>query len=46
MNDLGQPMPVTAYFTAVGLRALMQDPTSVRTWPQQQMFRVLSHNDI
>jgi hypothetical protein len=30
-------MPVTAYFTAAGLRALMQDPASVRTWPQQQM---------
>jgi len=30
-------MPVTAYFTAVGLRALMQDPASVRTRPQQQM---------
>jgi mono/diheme cytochrome c family protein len=35
--DLGQPMPVTAYFTALGLRALMRDPASVRTWPHMQM---------
>jgi hypothetical protein len=30
-------MPVTAYFTAAGLRAVMRDPASVRIWPQQQM---------
>jgi mono/diheme cytochrome c family protein len=35
--DLGQPMPVTHYFTAAGLRALIRDPKSVRTWPRQQM---------
>jgi mono/diheme cytochrome c family protein len=35
--DLGLPMPVTAYFTAAGLRAVMRAPASVRTWPQQQM---------
>lgn len=35
--DLGQPMNPTQYFTAQGLRALIRDPKSVRTWPQQQM---------
>jgi mono/diheme cytochrome c family protein len=35
--DLGRPMPVTAYFTALGLRALIRDPASVRTWPRMQM---------
>lgn len=35
--DLGQPMPVTVYFTAAGLRALMRDPSAVRNWPQMQM---------
>lgn len=36
--DLGQPMNVTTYMTPLGLRALIRDPKSVRTWPQQQMI--------
>jgi mono/diheme cytochrome c family protein len=35
--DLGLPMPVTAYITEAGLRALMRDPAAVRTWPQRRM---------
>lgn len=35
--DLGSPMGPTQYLTPVGLRALIRDPKSVRTWPQQQM---------
>jgi mono/diheme cytochrome c family protein len=35
--DLGQPMAATEYMTERGLRALVRDPKSVRTWPQQQM---------
>jgi mono/diheme cytochrome c family protein len=35
--DLGAPMNPTQYLTAGGLRALIRDPKSVRTWPQQQM---------
>jgi cytochrome c2 len=35
--DLGQPMAATDYMTEQGLRALLRDPKSVRTWPQQQM---------
>jgi mono/diheme cytochrome c family protein len=35
--DLGQPMAATEYMTEPGLRALVRDPKSVRTWPQQQM---------
>jgi mono/diheme cytochrome c family protein len=35
--DLGQPMAATDYFTEPALRALVRDPKSVRTWPQQQM---------
>ena len=35
--DLGLPMPVTAYFTRAGLKALMRDPAAVRNWPQRQM---------
>lgn len=35
--DLGAPMPATAYITPAGLRALIRDPKSVRTWPSQQM---------
>ena len=35
--DLGQPMAATDYMTEAGLRALVRDPKSVRTWPQQQM---------
>ncbi len=35
--DLGQPMNPTRYMTTAGLRALIRDPKSVRTWPQQIM---------
>lgn len=35
--DLLRPMPATAYLTPAGLRALIRDPKSVRTWPAQQM---------
>jgi len=35
--DLGQPMNVTAYMTPAGIRALIRDPKSVRTWPAQEM---------
>jgi mono/diheme cytochrome c family protein len=35
--DLGQPMSPTRYFTPEGLRRLIRDPKSVRTWPQQAM---------
>jgi len=35
--DLGRPMNVTTYMTAAGLHALIRDPKSVRTWPEQQM---------
>jgi mono/diheme cytochrome c family protein len=35
--DLGQPMAAIDYMTEAGLRALVRDPKSVRTWPQQQM---------
>lgn len=35
--DLGQPMAATEYITEPGLRALVRNPKSVRTWPQQQM---------
>ena len=35
--DLGAPMNPTQYFTPQALRALIRDPKSVRTWPQQQM---------
>ena len=35
--DLGRPMAATDYMTERGLRALVRDPKSVRTWPQQQM---------
>jgi hypothetical protein len=35
--DLGRPMNATAYLTDQGLRALVRDPKSVRTWPLQQM---------
>ena len=30
-------MNATDYVTEPGLRALIRDPKSVRTWPQQQM---------
>ncbi len=35
--DLLRPMPATAYFTEAGLRALIRNPTAVRSWPAQQM---------
>ena len=35
--DLGRPMSPTQYFTKPGLRALIRDPKSVRTWPEQHM---------
>lgn len=35
--DLNQPMNPTRYMTPGGLRALIRDPKSVRTWPAQQM---------
>jgi mono/diheme cytochrome c family protein len=35
--DLGQPMNVTDYVTAAGIRAIVRDPKAVRTWPKQQM---------
>ena len=35
--DLGQPIGATDYLTEAGLRALVRDPKSVRTWPQQRM---------
>ncbi|HRN85374.1 MAG TPA: c-type cytochrome [Hyphomicrobium sp.] len=35
--DLGRPMNVTEYLTPIGLRALIRDPKSVRTWPGQHM---------
>ena len=35
--DLGSPMNPTQYFTADGLRRLIRNPKSVRTWPQQMM---------
>jgi cytochrome c1 len=30
-------MAATDYMTEAGLRALVRDPKSVRSWPQQQM---------
>ncbi len=35
--DLGQPMSPAQYFTADGLRKLIRNPKSVRTWPGQIM---------
>lgn len=35
--DLGQPMSPAQYFTPDGLRKLIRNPKSVRTWPQQVM---------
>lgn len=35
--DLGRPMSPTQYLTDAGLRALIRDPKSVRTWPEQHM---------
>ena len=35
--DLGWPMNPTQYLTEGGLRAIVRDPKSVRTWPEQRM---------
>ncbi|PWC32548.1 cytochrome c [Azospirillum sp. TSO35-2] len=35
--DLNRPMNPTEYLTPAGLRRLIRDPRSVRTWPSQQM---------
>ena len=35
--DLGQPMNATQYMTEAGLRALVRNPRSVRSWPGQKM---------
>ena len=35
--DLRRPIAATDYMTEQALRALVRDPKSVRTWPQQQM---------
>jgi mono/diheme cytochrome c family protein len=35
--DLNLPMNATEYMTPKGLHALIRDPKSVRTWPEQRM---------
>jgi mono/diheme cytochrome c family protein len=35
--DLNRPMNPTEYMTPAGLHALIRDPKSVRTWPEQKM---------
>jgi mono/diheme cytochrome c family protein len=35
--DLNRPMNPTEYLTPGGLHALIRDPKSVRTWPEQRM---------
>ena len=35
--DLNRPMNPTEYLTPAGLKRLIRDPRSVRTWPGQQM---------
>ncbi|MCP1610192.1 mono/diheme cytochrome c family protein [Azospirillum lipoferum] len=35
--DLNRPMNPTEYLTPAGLKTLVRDPRSVRTWPNQQM---------
>jgi mono/diheme cytochrome c family protein len=35
--DLGSPMSPTQYLSEAGLRAIIRDPRSVRTWPEQYM---------
>ncbi|WP_377808219.1 cytochrome c [Azospirillum sp. A29] len=35
--DLNRPMNPTDYLTPAGLKTLIRDPSSVRTWPGQQM---------
>ncbi len=48
--DLGRPMGPTQYMTLAGLRALIRNPKSVRTWPLQRMqgfpATVLSDTDL
>jgi mono/diheme cytochrome c family protein len=48
--DLLRPLPATAYFTEAGLRALIRNPSGVRSWPGQQMpgfdFATLGDSDI
>jgi mono/diheme cytochrome c family protein len=48
--DLGRPMNATQYLTDRGLRALIRDPRTVRTWPEQRMTgfgpRTLPDNDL
>jgi mono/diheme cytochrome c family protein len=34
--DLGRPMNAVNYLTEQGIRALVRDPTSVRTWPRNR----------
>jgi mono/diheme cytochrome c family protein len=36
--DLGLPMAVTRYLSDFGLRAIIRDPASVRSWPEQHMI--------
>jgi mono/diheme cytochrome c family protein len=36
--DLGRPMSPTQYLTDTGLRAIIRNPKSVRTWPEQRMI--------
>ncbi len=45
--DLNRPMNPTEYMTPGGLHALIRDPKSVRTWPEQKMpgFRPSSMSD-
>ncbi len=35
--DLGRPMNATQYLTEAGLRAIIRNPRSVRSWPNQTM---------
>lgn len=48
--DLGQPMGPTQYMTPEGLRRLIRDPASVRTWPERRMQNfdeaTLSNDDL
>jgi len=48
--DLGQPMGPTQYTTMEGLRRLIRDPASVRTWPERRMQgfdeKTLSDDDL
>jgi mono/diheme cytochrome c family protein len=36
--DLGRPMSPTQYLTEAGLRAIIRNPQSVRSWPEQRMI--------